>query len=54
MYKVIWEIDIDDAESPKDAAEQALAVQRDPESIATVFEVIYEDGESTTVDLWMG
>ncbi len=35
-FRVTWEIDID-PESPRQAAEQALRIQRDPESIATVF-----------------
>jgi hypothetical protein len=38
MYKVTWEIDLP-AESPREAAEKALAIQRNPESIATIFEV---------------
>ena len=37
-YHVVWEIDVS-AESPRDAAAQALAIQRDPSSIATVFDV---------------
>jgi len=37
-YRVRWEIDID-AESYQEAAEAALAIQRDPASIATVFDV---------------
>lgn len=37
-YTVSWVIQLD-ADSPRDAAEQALAIQRDPESIATVFTV---------------
>lgn len=37
-YIVTWTIDID-ADSPRDAAEQALAIQRDPASIAAVFSV---------------
>lgn len=36
LYRVSWQIDIE-ADSPTEAAEGALAVQRDPESIATVF-----------------
>jgi len=39
-YLVKWEIDID-ADSPHEAAEKALAIQRNPESIATVFEVTF-------------
>jgi hypothetical protein len=37
-YRVTWEIDID-AASPREAAEKALHIQRDPDSIATVFAV---------------
>lgn len=39
-YIVRWEIDIE-AENPQNAARQALAIHRNPESIATVF--IVED-----------
>lgn len=42
LYIVVWEIDIE-AESPEEAARMALEVQRNPDSIATVFEV-YESG----------
>jgi hypothetical protein len=38
MYYVKWEIDIY-AESHEAAAREALAIQRDPGSIATVFDV---------------
>lgn len=38
-YLVSWEIEID-AENPREAAKQALAIQRDPNSLSTVFEVI--------------
>ena len=38
LFRVRWEIDFL-ASDPTDAARQALAVQRDPESIATFFEV---------------
>jgi len=44
-YRVRWEIDIE-AESYQEAAEAALAIQRIPASIATVFDV-RADGEST-------
>lgn len=37
-YIVTWTIDID-ADSPRDAAEQALAIQRRPSGGATVFQV---------------
>lgn len=51
-YLVTWEIDGGDASSPLEAARYALAVQRDPESIATVFGVTDLDtGIETTVDL---
>ena len=36
--KVRWEIDVD-ARTAREAARKALRIQRDPESIATVFEV---------------
>jgi hypothetical protein len=39
-YRVTWKIDIE-ADSPEEAAEKALAVHRDPNSIATVFEVTF-------------
>ena len=44
-YLVSWEIDIqaDEASSPREAAEQALAIQRDPSSLATNFIVVDED-----------
>ena len=38
LYRVTWEIDVD-ASSAKKAAEDALKIQRDPESTATVFMV---------------
>jgi hypothetical protein len=37
-YRVQWDIDID-ADSPKQAAEEALKIHRDHNSIATVFNV---------------
>ncbi len=37
-YRVKWEIDLD-ANSPEDAARRALQIQRDRQSITTVFEV---------------
>jgi hypothetical protein len=49
-YRVSWEIDID-ADSPREAAERALEIQRRPDSIATVFTVRDESGESIEVDL---
>ncbi len=50
-YLVCWSIDLE-AASPQEAALQALAIQRDPESIATVFQIRDDEGEYiTTVDL---
>lgn len=37
-FRVWWQIDLE-ADSPEDAAEKALVIQRNPESIATVFTV---------------
>ncbi len=37
-YRVKWELDVE-ADSPEQAAHKALEVQRDPESMAAVFEV---------------
>lgn len=50
-YLVTWEITID-AESPKEAAEKALSIQRNPSSIATVFSVEDLDtDEQSRIDL---
>lgn len=46
-YRVTWVIDIE-AKTPEEAAAQALAIQRNPESWATVFEVEDDAGE------WVG
>ncbi len=48
-YRVSWEIDIA-ADSPRGAAEKAQAIQRDPESLATVFDVIEMDGDTIQRD----
>jgi len=50
IYRVTWEIDLQ-ADTPLEAAQQALAIHRDPSSMATVFEVRDENGHSATVDL---
>ena len=50
MYRVTWRIDIE-ADSPREAAERALAIQRKPESIATVFDVTDMEGHTVRVDL---
>lgn len=44
-YLVTWSIDIE-ADTPREAAVQALMIQRDPESTACVFDV-----DGTEVDL---
>ena len=49
-YRVVWEIDIE-AVSALLAAQQALRIQRDPQSSATVFDVTGPDGHTKTVDL---
>lgn len=48
-YKVRWEIDIE-ANTPEQAAVLALAIQRDPSSIATVFDVKDSRGVSIEID----
>jgi hypothetical protein len=45
-----WEIDIK-AESPEQTARKALAIQRDPDSTATVFSVDRDDGSEDEIDL---
>ena len=47
-FRVAWEIDIH-AKSPRAAAREALRIQRDPESIATVFGV-RETKKANTMD----
>lgn len=42
-YRVVWKIDVE-ADSFEDAAREALRIQRDPTSIATVFDCSYRDG----------
>lgn len=50
MYRVTWTIDID-AKTPWAAAHKALAIHRNPESIATVFDVTTQRGRTVRVDL---
>ena len=45
-FRVTWTIDID-ATSHEEAARKALAIQREPESTATVFSVRGEDEPGT-------
>ena len=49
-YFVTWEIKVD-ADNPREAAEEALKIQRDPQSSATVFRVTDEAGTVFTIDL---
>lgn len=48
-YHLEWEIDLT-ADSPLEAAKEALAVQRDLNAITSVFTVTDEDGNVTVVD----
>lgn len=50
MFRVVWEIEID-AETAVLAARKALAIHRNPESIATVFDITDENGQTVRVDL---
>lgn len=53
-WVVKWEVELD-AETPRGAAEKALIMHRDPESIATFFKVEnVKTGESFNVDLLLG
>jgi hypothetical protein len=53
-YRITWTIDIE-ADTPEQAAARALRIQRNPDSIAVVFEVVDEaTKELTTVDLHEG
>jgi hypothetical protein len=49
-YRVLWEIDIE-RDSPREAAERALSIHRNPDSIATCFTVIGSDGSVMHHDL---
>jgi hypothetical protein len=50
QYTVTWEIEIH-AETPEEAAREALAIQRDVNSTATVFHLCDEGGEACHIDL---
>ena len=52
-YLVAWECEIE-ADSPAAAAREALAMHRDPDSIATCFLVTDEGGAEHVVDLSEG
>lgn len=49
-YHVTWEIELN-ADSPREAAVKALAIQRDSDSIATVFDVTDKVGTTEQIDL---
>jgi hypothetical protein len=49
-YIVKWTIEID-AETPVEAAWKALDIHRDPDSLATAFDVCDKEGNHTWVDL---
>ena len=49
-YRITWMIDLE-AESPEAAARQALAIHRDTQSLATIFDVTDAQGHAVMVDL---
>ncbi len=49
-YHVTWTIDLD-TDSAREAALLALAIQRDPQSTAVVFDVAAEGKPSVAIDL---
>lgn len=49
-YLVSWHIEVD-AETPLEAAQAALKIQRDPKSEATVFDIEDELSETIQIDL---
>ena len=52
-YRVKWEIDVR-AASPKEAAQRALEIQRNPESTAIFFEVTEHDDYSMQLHAPLG
>lgn len=50
QHRVIWEID-SEAPTPRAAAEEALRIQRNPQSSAVVFDVRDASGVISTIDL---
>jgi len=51
-FRVLWGMEVHDSPTPHHAALEALRVQRDPESIATVFVVEdLETGEEFMMDV---
>jgi hypothetical protein len=49
-YTVVWKIDIE-ANSPREAAELALKIQRDKKSTATVFDVAEFEGSDDDYEM---
>ncbi len=49
-YHVTWRIDLD-ADSPREAAQRAQAIQRAAQSTAVVFDVATEGEPSVAIDL---
>lgn len=52
IYTVKWGIDIE-ADTPKEAAEEALKIMQDTNSTATYFEIEDENNKSTIIGLYM-
>ena len=50
LYHVTWEIDID-AQDARSVAQMALDIQRDVNSLATVFKVTDTAGDTVCIDL---
>ena len=50
-YRVSWDIDVNDAASPREAASKALDMARRPGTSASVYNVEAPDGVVTVVDL---
>ena len=50
-YRVRWEIDLEEPETPLAAAREAHAIMLDPDSTATVFTVTAPDGATSMIDL---
>ena len=50
-YRVRWEIDLDEPDTPIAAAIEAQRIMRDPASTATIFAVTAANGATDLVDL---
>ena len=50
-HRVFWEIDALDAETPREAAQEAWRAMRRLDSQANVFTILSNDGTLTTIDL---